>query len=555
MVEDPPDDGTSVAPSTQRSGMAKASAVVAMGTGLSRITGLVRVGALTYALGRTVLSDSYNLANIAPNLIYELLLGGVLSATLIPLFVDANESDDDETPAVLMTVCLVALVIVSVGSLLLIHGAEAVFHSRITAGRRTHSAAAVQHDLVQLRTVVALADLLVPQILFYGLTTLATAALNARRIFKAPAFAPVLNNLITSAMLVASVWVVRSRHSILSVDRYDSPTVLLLGIGTTAGVAAMSLVLIRPLRDVVGNMRWRFEPRHRAVRAMIRLSGWTVGYVIANQIALAIVYALAVRSGEGTLTAYTTAFIFFQLPHGLFAVSIMTTYMPELAIAASADDHESFRRSFLDGLRMMMLVILPAAIGYLLLAKPLISILLQRGNFHGVDAEVTGRTLAMFAVGLPGFSLYLYALRAFYAGKDTRTPFMINAAENAINVILAFALMNAKSPGLALAYSLAYVAAAALAFVRLDRGLGGFGRAHVRATLDALARMLAACAAMALGVWLVTITVGSDHGTGALIRVGASIVVGVGIYGAAITVLRVEEARQLADRITSRLRG
>ena len=256
----------------------------------------------------------------------------------------------------------------------------------------------------------------------------------------------------------------------------------------------------------------------------------------------------------GTLTAYTTAFIFFQLPHGLFAVSIMTTYMPELAIAASSDDHESFRRHFLDGLRMMMLVILPAAVGYVLLAKPLISILLQRGNFHGVDAEVTGRTLAMFAVGLPGFSLYLYALRAFYAGKDTRTPFLINALENLLNVILAFALMTAKSPGLALAYSLAYVAAAALALVRLNNGIGGFGRAHLRATLDSLVRMLAACAAMGLGVWLVTIMIGSDHGTGALVRVAVGVIVGVAIYGVAITVLRVEEARQLADRLPARLR-
>ncbi len=532
---------------TSRDGIVRSSAVVAMGTGVSRATGLLRVAALTYALGRTALSDSYNTANVAPNLIYELLVGGVLSATLIPLFIDARANDDDETPSVLVTFSFVALVVITIGSLLAVHGAEAIYHHIIVSDHAR--AGKMTHRLVRLRTLVALADLLVPQILFYGLTTIATAALNSRRIFKAPAFAPVVNNLITTALLVVSARIIDSRSSILELRGYHSPTVLLLGLGTTAGVIGMSVVLLGPLRDSLPGLRWHFAPRHRAVRAMARLSGWTVGYVIANQIALGVVVLLANTHGEGTLTAYTTAFIFFQLPHGLFAVSIMTTHMPELTVAATDGNDAAFQHHFLEGARMMMIVILPAAVGLFLLSKPLIAVLLQRGNFHSLDADVTGRTLAAFAVGLPGFSLYLYALRAFYARKDTRTPFVINAIENTLNVVLAIVLVGSGSTGLADAYAIAYLVAAILALIRLHRSIGGFGRADARATAGAAARIAIACAAMGAGVWAVTSNVGANHGGGGVLRLAVGVAVGLVIYLIAIVALRVDGIAELTSRL------
>ena len=135
------------------------------------------------------------------------------------------------------------------------------------------------------------------------------------------------------------------------------------------------------------------------IRTVARLSGWTIGYVVANQIALFVVLALANGEGAGSVSAYTYAFIFFQLPHGLFAVSIMTTFMPDLAGLAAAATCQGFRERFGLGLRLLTLVVLPAAVGYIVLARPLVAMLLERGAFGGASSQLTAEVLVAFSLG------------------------------------------------------------------------------------------------------------------------------------------------------------
>ena len=172
--------------------LARSSAVVGVGTALSRVTGLLRIGAITYALGTIAVADAYNLANTTPNIVYELILGGILSATLVPVFVERFEASDEDGISAVVTVAAVAMVALTVAAIV---AAPAIF--RIYTLRKS------AEDARELASVgVPLARLFLPQILFYGFTALATALLNARRRFAAPAMAPVLNNVVVCVALV-----------------------------------------------------------------------------------------------------------------------------------------------------------------------------------------------------------------------------------------------------------------------------------------------------------------------------------------------------------------
>ncbi len=313
----------------------RSSAVVAVGTALSRVTGFVRIAALAYALGVTALAGTYSYANETPNIVYELLLGGVFTATLVPLFVKYFESDDEDAVSAVATVSMLALLAVTVLGILL-----APFIVRLYTLDVHGPGRANQQELA-----TELLRLFMPQMLFYGIVALATAMLNAQRRFVAAAFAPILNNVVVIAVFLMLPRVASeslSVHSVLD----DDLLVLLMGAGTTAGVAVMALALLPALRRA--RVRLRFLPawRHAAVRTMVRVGGWTVGYVIANQIALFVVTVLAVGTKGGPFV-YMAAYAFFQLPHGLFAVSLMTTFAPELASAGARGDIPAMRSAAL----------------------------------------------------------------------------------------------------------------------------------------------------------------------------------------------------------------
>jgi putative peptidoglycan lipid II flippase len=515
----------------EETGLARASALVATGTLLSRLTGLVRVVVLAYAVGRLTLADAYNLANTTPNVVYELLLGGVLTATLVPLFVDHARRGDDRATAAVCTAAMAALVALS-----LVAVAAAPWIARLYA----IGAEGAARD-AQLEVTTFLIRCFMPQICFYGLTALATALLHAHRRFAAAAYAPVLNNLVVVGALLAFTRAAEgSQDGWVDVARIrgDTGLLLLLGLGTTAGIAATGLALVPAVRAAGMRLRPVLDWRHTAVRRVVRMSGWTAGYVVANQLALLFVLLLAKSGDPGDVSAYQYAFIFFQLPHGLFAVSIMTTVTPELARAASAGDLDALRRDLARGLRYLLLVVVPAAAALGVLAQPAVAVLV-RGGFDAADARVTADVVQALAVGLVPFSVYLYLLRGFYATTDTRTPFLVNAVENAANVALALALFPALGvPGLGLAYAGAYVVAAVLALAALRRRIGGVPGERFGATLagaGAGAVALAAVAAPLAGA------IGSGTPARALGAVAAGGAAGALAYAAVLGALKVPE--------------
>ena len=516
----------------------QSSAVIGIGTALSRVTGFLRVAAIGYALGVSTLAGVYSYSNEIPNMVYELILGGVLTATLVPQFVRHFQSDDEDATSAVFTVAMLGLLVLTVVGILIAPLIVDLYTLRVTGPGK-----AQQQELA-----TSFLRLFMPQMLFYGFTALATAMLQARERFFAAAFAPILNNVVVISIFLVLPQIASRPISVREVA--DDPFLMLfVGLGTTAGIAAMALALLPALRAARIHLRFLASWRHAAVRTMLRLSGWTVGYVIANQIALWVVLILA-NEKRGGAFVYLSAYAFFQLPHGLFSVSITTAVAPELAAAGARADPPALRHRFSRALRLTLTVLIPAAAVYVALARPIVVALLQRGAFDAADAAVVADTLVGFAIGLPFFSTYLFSLRAFYSLQDTRTPFFLNCFENAVNIGLAIALFGPLGiPGLSVAFSCAYAAAAVVTLVVLSRRIGGLsGRGIETSAL----RVLVISAAAGGVAWLAAHVIGWDTTGEAIVSVVVGLAAAIAITIGGLWVLRVEEFTELLGVLRAR---
>jgi putative peptidoglycan lipid II flippase len=519
--------GTGEAP-VLPAGLGRSAAVMAVGTALSRLTGLGRLAALVYALGVTEsrLADSYNIANTMPNILYELVLGGVLSSVFIPVVVEQLRTkapkEADEAVSAMATTALVLLVALSALTVVAAPWVIKLFTIRLSGPE-----AAQQQELATY-----FLRFFAPQIAFYGYAAIAGGLLNAHNRFAVPMFAPILNNVVVIGTFLAFAAIFGSSASDAAVAG-DTGAKLLLALGTTGGVAAMALAHWPYVRRLPSRIRFRPEFRHPAVRKLAGLSGWTLGYVVANQIGLGIGLVLA-NGVQGGPTAFFTAFAFFQLPYGIAAVSVMTALSPRLSAQAVDGDDAGFAASISGGIRALGLVMLPATAAYLALARPLISTLLEHGVVSAGSSELLARMLQLFAIGLLPFSLFLLFLRAFYARQDARTPMLVNLALNAVFIAATVALFpSIDVRGLALAHSLCYVAGAVIAGRLLSRRVGGL-------RLGPAARVLARVAVASVLAWA-AMAFTADRLSPDVVQLVAGGLVGAGVFVAACRVLRIDD--------------
>ena len=494
------------------SGLRRSNVVVAAGTAVSRLTGLARIVTFGAVVGQTALADAFEAANNAPNAIYELAIGGVLSAALMPLFVRAttSRSTDRDVDAV-ATTTLVAAAVLTVAAVLAAPWIFRVFTLNPAAGT----------DVAAFRSAgTTLTRIFLVQILFYAVIAVGSAALNARGRFFAAAWSPALANIVTIALVLLLPLTTDGGGPGIDDVASDRTTRWLLGLSTTLGIGASAAIMLAAVARSGAPFRPHFNLRHPRVRELVRMSGWTLGYVAANQAALVAVKNLA-SPGSGLVDAYAKAYALVQLPHGLAAVTIATTFAPLLARHAADRNDPAFADRLSAGLRYTVLLTLPASVALVSLARPIVDILLGYGNFDGVAVANTARALTGLAVGLAAFSVYLYALRGFYARGDTRTPCLINLGENAVNVALAVLLSERFDVlGLGLAFSGAYLSSAALALAILSRRTVGWS---VREFGISSLRWAAAAAAM--GAMIVAVTGGSPHRVG-MVRAALALATG-----------------------------
>ncbi len=523
-------------------GLTRSAAVMATGTALSRLTGLVRVLALIYAVRTSDLADAYNLANTLPNIVVDLVLGGVVSATFIPVFVERlTARSEDEAWDAISAVASVTVVLIGIASLAFLAASPLIVRAMTVLN---HSGSVGAERQVATELLV----LFVPQLTGYGLIALATALLNARHRFAAPMFAPIANNAVLIGMLLVFGTVV-SDHRAAAVQHHRG-LVLLLGLGTTAGVVVQAAVMIPSLRRSGLHLRWQPRFAHEAVRAVVRLSGWTVGLVIANQTALIVVLALAART-RGAVSAYTYAYTFFQLPYGVVAVSIMTATTPALAEDWTTGDLAGFRRKLGGALRRMLAVIVPAAAGMVVLGRPMLQ-LVGTVIGHPQTTQATGTALALLSLGLPGFCIFLYTIRVLQAMQDLRSAFGLYVLENGANVVLALVLAGPAHLGLrgiTLSISLAYSLAAVVALGRLHSRVQGLGGDLVGRPLG---RILSATAGLVGAAALGANVTASSSSLGLAARLGCGVLAGGGAYVGVAGILGVLEHRRRARTTTPR---
>jgi putative peptidoglycan lipid II flippase len=538
---------------TAEPSLARSTALMATGTLLSRITGLLRVTVLvaTLGVGESRLADVYNVANTTPNIIYELVLGGILSSIFVPVFVEVRNTRGQRqawhVARATMTIAIVGLGLLAVLTVL---AAPWIIRLYIHSGSPAERAEAIEVG-------GQLLAMFMPQIVFYGVGSVMTGLLNAHRRFGVPMFAPILNNLVVIAVGLTFHFLVGQQ--VPQVGEVTTGQKLLLGLGTTAGVAAMTLVQWPFLRRIGFRFHFVWHWRDQAIRKMATLSAFTIGYVVTNQLGYLLVPVLA-YGVQGGYTAYTTAFIFFQLPHGVFAVSVMTALLPPLSEYAVAGNWDAFRATLSRGIRLTAAVLLPAALGYLALAGPIVRLLLQHGVVTEASTDLLVPVLMVFVLGLVPFSTFQLVLRAFYALQDTRTTFLVNLVAVGVNAAANLLLFNLlperwKIPGLALGHAAHYTVGSALLLMVLSRRIGGLDGARIMA---AVARMLAAGLVMFAAASLAARGVEGLLDPGLprdLATVLAGVVAGVATYLAAARLLGVQELALLLEVVRRRGAG
>jgi putative peptidoglycan lipid II flippase len=545
-----PQDAAGDAPVDTTRSFVRHSAIMSVGTALSRLTGFLRVAAMAYALGVTEsrLADAYNVANTTPNILYELAAGGILASVFIPVFVERLETEGRDrawhTARAVLTFALVVLTGVMVLGIL---GSGLIIRMYTLGAHGPEVEAERALATFFLRWFM-------PQIVFYGLGAgVAAGLLNAHRRFAVPMFAPILNNVIATAtfFLFAALTArgtTPTPMSITTLQKY-----VLVG-GTTLGVVVMSLALWPPLRRLGFRWRWTLDLSDRGFRRIGRLAGWALVYVIVNQLGYLVVIALATRS-QGGYTAYTSSFIFFQLPYAIFAVSIMTALLPSLSSRWADEDVAMFRSQLAQGLRGTAFIVVPAAFGYLALAVPIVRLLLQHGVMRAESTELLARVLQVFSIGLFSFCAFQLLLRAFYAMQDTRTPALINVFAVGLNTAVNFIYFRyLRVEGLALGHATAYTFAAIVAVAILRRRLGGL---EGRRLLPAFGRILVGGVATGAAAYLVATWLGRALGTAGLgpqlLQVGGGVLAGLLTFIAVAAAFRMQEFGLIARMVRSRV--
>lgn len=512
-----------------------------VGTTVSRVTGFVRTAALASVLGMTALAtkemaDSFNLANITPNIIYDLILGGVLASLFIPVFVEyLTTKDEEEAWHVANSVFNISLIILTAVTLALLIAAPYVIKAQTFLAHGSRSRMEANATLL-LRFFIL-------EVIFYGFCAIYTGILNSYKHFTIPAFAPIANNLV----VIATV----------AVYHYY-PNIYVLAVGGTLGVVAMAMILLPWVRRTGFRYKTVLDLKHPAVRKLGRLAVPVVAYVLINQVGLWVVNILATQV-RGGISAFQYGYIFFQLPYGIVAVSIITALVPTISEQSIKRDTEKIVSSTSLGIRTTAFIVIPASVGYAILAKPIVRLLLQRLSFDSHDTEMLGAVVFYFVLGLLFFSVFMLILKVFYSMQDTKTPMIIAAVIIGLNIAVDFVYFYVfksdvmKVGGLALGNTTAYFAGAICVAAVLRKRLGSLDGRRITGSL---AKICAASAVMGAACWgvarLVSSWVGTDHFPGQLLQVVLAILVGAAVYIGAAMLIRSEEMHALR-RLLSRL--
>jgi putative peptidoglycan lipid II flippase len=431
-------------------------------TGVSRLTGLVRVVVVAAVIGDTFLGNTYQSTNTVPNILFELMAAGTLQAVLIPTLVrlrDRGEEAEGERVAA-------SVLGVSLAGLGAAAGLGMVLSPLIARLLFSGSDAVVRADQVALGTVFLL--IFLPQVAMYAVGMVASGVLNAHDRFAVPAIAPAVNNVVV-CLAYGLFWVARDGQA-PSLDLSPLEIALLAG-GTTLGVVAFCALPVAAVHlRTPFRLRVSFDHRSPAVRQVLRMGVWAAGLLAATQLLVVVELVLA-NSVEGGVVSLQLGWTFFLLPFALFAQPVLTALFPTLSRQAGRRDLPGFARTVEVGTELICLFTVPAAVVFATVG-PALSRPVLFGEMSAEGVDQVGRVIVAFAPGVVGYGLLLFFARVLYAHDDARTPTLVALASSAVAAVAMVVTVAAvgdgsKVPSLALWHGVAYLAAAIVLAVRI----------------------------------------------------------------------------------------
>lgn len=465
------------------------SAVMAVGTVTSRVTGIVRDISMTAALGFFLVSDAFSLGNSLPNMIYILVIGGALNAVFIPQLVRRMKDDADDGRAYADRLITLTAIILFVLSVL------AIVMAPLIVTLYTPS----DYPQNEFDLAVAFTRLCLPQIFFYGIYTMFGQVLNTRGKFGAPMFAPIANNIVAISTFLLFIYFAGTAAA--AEGNLSSAQVWLLGLGTTLGVVAQALILVPVLIRAGYMWRPRFDLRGHGLGKAGKLAVWTIGLVLVNQLTYIVITRLATQANINAaaqgdvaagLTTYQKAHLVFMLPHSVITVSIVTALLPALSRVAHAGKLSQVGRDVCGAMRLVSFFIIPVTAILFVIGISVAVLLFGFGAATTEQAELMGQVISIFMLGMIPFTLFYVLLRGYYSLEDTKTPFFITVIFSLVLLTLLVPFFGNFTGGgaqisfMAACYSGSYWVGLLIAWIVLARKLGGL---QSGTTIASIARM------------------------------------------------------------------
>ncbi|MBO0836150.1 MAG: murein biosynthesis integral membrane protein MurJ, partial [Actinobacteria bacterium] len=473
-------------PEPEPSTIARSSGVMAVGTLGSRLTGFLRTIAQSYALGAGGIGAAYVLSNTMPNVVYNLAIGGILTSVIVPLIVSAAQRDGrrggygyEQRLVTLVTLALAAVTILAT--------AAAVPIVHLFAGSKVLNSAPTLH----LSIIFAL--FFIPQIFFYGVSSLIGAVLNSRGSFAAPMWTPIVNNIVVIGVLGMYVAVAGIHQDPTTLS---GSQVALLGFGTTIGIVAQTLALGPALRRV--GFRWqpRVDFRRGEIAEIGRMAGWMFGYVVTTQVAFLVTNKVATDASLASGVEYNYAWLLFQFPYAVVGISVITALLPRMSAHAASRQYRLLRLDFSAGTRLAAAIVVPCSLVLAVLGPDLAQLTLGYGAMNPAAARYTGVVFAVFCLGLLPYMIFQLQLRVFFALHDSKTPALIGVVTMLVNIVANVVALDTLPTkhvvaGLGVGFGLANLVGTLISWSVLSRrlrGLEGFviGRSLVRMHAAAL---------------------------------------------------------------------
>ena len=413
----------------------RSSSVMGLGTIISRGTGLIRNLLLVAALGTGLLGDAFNVANTTPNIIYNLLIGGALSAVFVPLIVQSFRQEDGGSAYIsrLLSLIASALLFITIAAMLLAPLLVSLYAPTFSGRSR--------------EVTLAFALYCLPQILFYGLYGILGQVANAKEKFGPMMWAPIANNLLVIVLFSYFISVTDE----ISLETISDSQIALLGLGSTIGIALQAVILIPTLRKSGLKLSFRRDWRGVGLDKALKLASWAFIFVLISQLGFLITVNLATRAavlaqeqgidyGVG-YTPYANAYLVMLLPHSIVTISIVTALLPGLSKLAFDKKLSEVRDQLSKALRLTAILTIPASLLFFFFAEEIASAI-----FFGISeqsAEYIGRVLAAMSLGLIPLSINLVLIRGLNAFENTKYQVISNLVINLVALTISlWAFLN-----------------------------------------------------------------------------------------------------------------